>query len=126
MAGRTKSSIAAFLKLVGELSYGLPSWEPADAIAAVLDKSGYMRALEKENTPEAESRVENLRELLASAEDFEAANRGPEDEGRSLVELFLDQVALVSDLDNAEMRDDRVSLMTAHSAKGLEFPVVEF
>ncbi|MAE96238.1 MAG: hypothetical protein CL910_16420 [Deltaproteobacteria bacterium] len=122
--GRVRGKVAEFLKLVDGLQRGLPAWEPADAIAAALDQSGYMRALERENTPEAESRVENLRELLVSAEDFEAANRGPEDEGRSLVELFLDQVALVSDLDSAEMRDDRVSLMTAHSAKGLEFPVV--
>ncbi len=122
--GRVRSSVGTFLTLVNELAAGLPHWEPADAISAVLDQSGYVRALEKEATPEAENRVENLRELVASAEDFEVANRGPEDEGRSLVELFLDQVALVSDLDSAEMRDDRVSLMTAHSAKGLEFPVV--
>ncbi|MCP3983716.1 MAG: UvrD-helicase domain-containing protein [bacterium] len=122
--GRVRTKVAEFLRLVNDLAEGLPHWEPADAISAVLDKTGIVRGLEKEATPEAESRVENLRELIASAEDFEAANRGPEDEGRSLVELFLDQVALVSDLDSAEMRDDRVSLMTAHSAKGLEFPVV--
>ncbi len=122
--GRVRSKVGEFLLLVNELSGGLRAWQPADAISAVLDRSGYLRALERENTPEAESRVENLRELVASAEDFEVANQGPEDEGRSLVELFLDQVALVSDLDSAEMRDDRVSLMTAHSAKGLEFPVV--
>lgn len=123
-SGRARGKIQEFLVLVSKLSEGLSGWQPADAISAVLDRSGYMRALEKENTPEAESRVENLRELVASAEDFEAANRGPEDEGRTLVELFLDQVALVSDLDSAEMRDDRVSLMTVHSSKGLEFPVV--
>ncbi len=122
--GRVGTKVAEFLRLVKGLSEGLSLWEPADALSAVLDRSGYLRALEHENTPEAETRVENLRELVASAEDFEVANSGPEDEGRSLVELFLDQVALVSDLDSAELRDDRVSLMTAHMAKGLEFPVV--
>jgi DNA helicase-2/ATP-dependent DNA helicase PcrA len=102
----------------------IASAAPAEALARVLDRSGYLRALEREGTPEAEARVENLRELLAGAEDFEAVNAGPEEEDRSLVELFLDQVALVSDVDQAELRSDRVSLMTAHSAKGLEFPVV--
>ena len=102
---------------------GSPCGNPPTRSPRCSTAAATCAALEKENTPEAESRVENLRELLASAEDFEAANRGPEDAERSLVELFLDQVALVSDLDAAEMRDDRVSLMTVHSAKGLEFPV---
>jgi DNA helicase-2/ATP-dependent DNA helicase PcrA len=69
-------------------------------------------------------RVENLRELLAGAEDFAAANAGRPADERSAIELFLDQVALVSDLDAWESRSDRVSMMTAHNAKGLEFPVV--
>ncbi len=122
--GRAATKITAFLRLADELHQDLPRLEPADALSSVLERSGYLRALEAEDTPEAESRVENLRELVASAEDFEVVNRTPEDEGRSLVELFLDQVALISDLDGAEMSDDRVSLMTVHSAKGLEYPVV--
>jgi len=122
--GRVRGKVQAFVALAERLARELPGRHPAEAIAAALDASGYLRALEREATPEAETRIENLRELLASAEDFEGQNAGPEDSGRSLVELFLDQVALVSDLDSAELRNDRVSLMTAHSAKGLEFPVV--
>jgi DNA helicase-2/ATP-dependent DNA helicase PcrA len=107
-----------------ELRRDIPTDSPADAIARVLERSGYLRALEREGTPEAETRVENLRELLAGAEDFGQANEGAPADDRSALELFLDQVALVSDLDSAELRHDRVSLMTTHSAKGLEFPVV--
>ncbi len=123
-SGRTRTSLAAFLELMAGLAEGLPGWTPAEALSQVLERTGYLRALEREGTPEAATRIENLRELVASAEDFEAANTEPGEAPRSSIELFLDQVALVSDLDDAELRDDRVSLMTAHSAKGLEFPVV--
>jgi DNA helicase-2/ATP-dependent DNA helicase PcrA len=117
--GAVRSFVALIDSLAGELAHALP----ADAIARVLDRSGYLRALEAEGTPEAETRLENLRELLLGAEDFAAANAGESDD-RTTLEQFLDQVALVSDLDSAELRNDRVSLMTVHSAKGLEFDVV--
>jgi DNA helicase-2/ATP-dependent DNA helicase PcrA len=120
--GRTGARVQAFLELLDGLLPALRPEGPARAIALVLERTGYLHHLEQEHTPEAEGRIENLRELVAGAEDFEAANPEPGD--RSALELFLDQVALVSDLDQAEMRSDRVSLMTAHTAKGLEFPVV--
>ena len=125
-AGRAAGKIATFLDLMegfrGGLAQGLSL---DDLIARVLEGTGYVRALEKEDTPESESRIDNLRELLSSARDFHVAN---EDElasdERSELELYLDQVALISDLDAYEERTDRVSLMTVHSAKGLEFPIV--
>jgi DNA helicase-2/ATP-dependent DNA helicase PcrA len=125
-AGRAAGKIATFLDLMegfrGGLAQGLSL---DDLIARVLEGTGYVRALEKEDTPESESRIDNLRELLTSARDFHMAN---EDElasdERSELELYLDQVALISDLDAYEERTDRVSLMTVHSAKGLEFPIV--
>ncbi len=123
-AGRTRSRIGDFLRLLESLSHEVPGRTPAEALSLILDRSGYRQQLEGEGTTEAEVRLENLRELLASAEEFAVANADLESDERSLLELFLDQVALVSDLDEAEMRDERVSLMTAHSAKGLEFPVV--
>jgi DNA helicase-2/ATP-dependent DNA helicase PcrA len=123
-AGRARPKLAAFLELLDGLRREVAHLAPADAIAEALKRSGYLLALERENTPEAESRVENLRELVASAEDFSADSAEIADAARTPLERFLDQVALVSDLDSAEMRSDRVSLMTVHSAKGLEFPVV--
>jgi DNA helicase-2/ATP-dependent DNA helicase PcrA len=123
-AGRTRSRIIDFLHLLESLSQEVSGRTPAEALSAILDRSGYRGQLEAEGTAEAEIRLENLRELLAGAEEFAVANADLESDERSLLEIFLDQVALVSDLDEAELRDERVSLMTAHSAKGLEFPVV--
>jgi DNA helicase-2/ATP-dependent DNA helicase PcrA len=121
--GRAGTAVRGFVALIDSLAGELAHALPADAIARVLERTGYLRALEAEATPEAEARVENLRELLLGAEDFAAANAG-ESDARGPLEQFLDQVALVSDLDSAELRSDRVSLMTVHSAKGLEFKEV--
>jgi len=121
-ADRAAPKLRRFLELHAELARELPGRAPGDAIALVLERSGYLRKLEQEGGPEAEARGENLRELVAAAEDFGRANPG--DDGRSPLELFLDQVSLVSDLDAYDRREDRVSLMTVHTAKGLEFPVV--
>jgi len=119
---RSASKLREFLALLDELSAEVAALSPADALARLLERTGTLEYLGRQATPEAQARIENLRELLAGAEDFAAANAGEGE--RSAVELFLDQVALVSDLDAWENRSDRVSLMTAHTAKGLEFPVV--
>ena len=125
-AGRTAPKIRAFLELLDELRDGSAGAGPAELLSTALQRSGYLAHLERESTPEAEARLENLRELIAAAEDFAQQNEesAGEAEERSAVELFLDQVALVSDLDQYDDRSDRVSLMTVHSAKGLEYPVV--
>jgi len=122
--GRAGSKIAAFLKVVDGLARELPELSPADAIACVLDRSGYLRHLEQQGTTEAEGRLENLRELLAGADDFARANAALGDDERSPLELFLEEVALVADIDQHDTRADRVSMMTVHSAKGLEYPIV--
>jgi DNA helicase-2/ATP-dependent DNA helicase PcrA len=83
-----------------------------------------MKALTRQDTPEADARLDNLRELLLSAEDFHIANAELADPDRSELALYLDQVALISDVDNYDYRSDSVSLMTVHSAKGLEYKVV--
>jgi DNA helicase-2/ATP-dependent DNA helicase PcrA len=95
--------------------------KPGDAatlpelIKFLNDRSGYLRALEDEATPESFSRIENLKELANAAQDAE-------ERGESLTE-FLDHAALVSDTDSYSA-DSRVTLMTLHAAKGLEFPLV--
>ncbi len=86
-----------------------------ELIRFINDRSGYIRALEDEGTPEAFSRIENLKELANAAQDAQTR-------GETLSE-FLDHAALVSDTDKFDA-DSRVTLMTLHSAKGLEFPVV--
>ncbi|HVP28292.1 MAG TPA: UvrD-helicase domain-containing protein [Myxococcota bacterium] len=126
-AGRAGAKVRAFLELMARLREDVLPLAPAEALARVLDRTGYLESLEKQGTPEAEGRLENLRELLSGAADFAAGNAGqPAQSGdaRSLLELFLDQVALVSDLDAWTNARDRVSLMSVHMAKGLEFPFV--
>ena len=86
-----------------------------ELIKFIIDRSGYIRALEDEGTPEAISRIENLKELANAAQDAQVR-------GETLSE-FLDHAALVSDTDKYDP-DSRVTLMTLHSAKGLEFPLV--
>ena len=100
---------------------------PAAAVRAVLEEVGYLAAVEREGTVEAQGRAENLRELLSGAEEFELAalpDEGEEPGGMRLVERFLESVSLVSDTDELDDEGGAVTLMTLHNAKGLEFPVV--
>ena len=89
-----------------------------DLITSVLKESGYIDSLKTENNVEAESRIQNIGEFLTVAEEFEK-----ESADKSLNE-FLNNISLSSDTDNLEDTDDVVTLMTLHSAKGLEYPVV--
>jgi DNA helicase-2/ATP-dependent DNA helicase PcrA len=120
--------VAEFLALVEELRAFAQGAGPASLLAHVLERSGYLEALEREETVLAEGRLENLRELQSAIEEFEAANAvappGDAADGRSLLDLFLEQVTLLSEADNLERESDRVVLMTVHVAKGLEFPSV--
>lgn len=125
LVGRSTAKLADFVALHASLVHLRTGHALEDLIGEVLTKTGYQRALEQEDTPESETRLDNLRELLSSARDFHVANEDElEGEERTELELYLDQVALISDLDGYEEREDRVSLMTVHSAKGLEFPIV--
>ena len=94
------------------------SLKVSDLIKQTLSKTGYTKALELENTVEAENRIANLEEFLTVAIEFE-----DESADNSLSD-FLEGITLSSDLDNADEEVDSVTLMTLHSAKGLEFPVV--
>src|SRR5205085_12180667 len=87
----------------------------ADLLKFLIDRTGYIKALEAEDTPESYARIENLKELVNAAMDSR-------DRGESLSE-FLDHAALVSDADHYDARA-QITLMTLHSAKGLEFPLV--
>jgi DNA helicase-2/ATP-dependent DNA helicase PcrA len=84
----------------------------------IFDETGYIQKLKEEKTEEALGRIENLEEFITAAEEFD------EKAEEKTLRAFLDQVALVSDVDEYEESTDRVTLMTLHAAKGLEFPVV--
>ena len=88
------------------------------ALRAVLAETGYLERLQAESTPEAEARVENVNELLSVCEEFDATA-----EDVSLT-AFLEQIALIADVDSYAAAQDRVTLMTLHNSKGLEFPAV--
>lgn len=89
-----------------------------DLIDRVLRDTGYLEELENERTPQAQSRIDNLHELISVAQEFAKS------EEENNLENFLAHVALVSDIDDTELGEDAITLMTLHSSKGLEFPVV--
>jgi DNA helicase-2/ATP-dependent DNA helicase PcrA len=89
-----------------------------DLFAQVMEKSGYLLALRLDNSKEAQERIENLNTLISSAVDYEKENDEPTLQG------YLEETALMTDIDNYEEGADTVVMMTLHSAKGLEFPVV--
>jgi DNA helicase-2/ATP-dependent DNA helicase PcrA len=125
LAARSLASIQNFTALLTELR-GVaagPDGTPGAVLEAVLDRTGYLRELEVSRDPQDESRVDNLRELVSVAREFEEQRAGT-DEATSL-DAFLEQVSLVADADSVpDASGGVVTLMTLHTAKGLEFPVV--
>ena len=107
-----------FVELIEDLKNKKEETQISELIKMVLNKSGYTKALELENTVEAESRLQNLDELLTVAMEFE------EEFAENSLNEFLESITLSSDVDNLEESAESVTLMTLHSAKGLEFPVV--
>jgi DNA helicase II / ATP-dependent DNA helicase PcrA len=125
LAPRSLNAIRDFLSLMAELR-GVaagPDGTPSAVLEAVLDKTGYLRELEASRDPQDEGRVDNLRELVSVAREFEEQRAGT-GELASLDE-FLEQVSLVADADSVpDHSGGVVTLMTLHTAKGLEFPAV--
>jgi DNA helicase-2/ATP-dependent DNA helicase PcrA len=119
---RSAAAIKDFVAMLDELRVLAATARPAEVMEAALTKSGLLAELESSDDPQDESRVENLRELVTVSREFEEAN--PE----GTLADFLEQVALVADADSIPTGDDEyggvVTLMTLHTAKGLEFPVV--
>jgi len=116
--GKARTGLEDFATTVRRLASQRGELSTPAFIDLVLQASGYRKALEQDRSPEAEGRIENLEELIAASEDFLVSG------GETTVEAFLDSVALMSDVDELKDAEARVTLMTLHSAKGLEFPVV--
>jgi DNA helicase-2/ATP-dependent DNA helicase PcrA len=116
---RAASSLAAFRDLIVTLTDIARSEPVSIAIGKMLDRSGYLQDLREDRTEDAESRIENLAELVSAAREYESRETEPSLTG------FVDRLSLLSDADEeAGTSDARVWMMTLHSAKGLEFPVV--
>ena len=115
---KTKEKLKKFAELILNFKTAVSKYDLKEFIALVIEKSGYLRELTEEKTPENEARIDNLQELVNVAGEFE-----PEEMDNTLGE-FLSQVALVSDIDGLENISNNVTLMTLHAAKGLEFPMV--
>ena len=122
LPARAKNSIHAFVKIVEYLTAKRDTQSVSALIQNVLDTTGYLEDLKKDRTPEAESRVENVGELLSVAKEFEQQQGG--EDGNPSLSAFLENVSLVSDIDSLEDTANSVTMMTLHAAKGLEFPVV--
>ena len=115
---RVFSNTREFINIIEELKCKKDDMKLSDLIKDTLNQTGYTRALELENTVEAETRIQNLDEFLTVAIEFEDESADP------TLSEFLEGITLSSDLDNMEEAEEAVTLMTLHSAKGLEFPVV--
>ena len=110
ISGPAKKGLANFTELLRQLSNRV-SDGPAELLQLALERSGYIEELRDERSIEAEGRLENLAELIGSAEQYETCHE------------FLEQVSLVSPTDELDDQSE-VTLMTLHTAKGLEFPIV--
>ncbi len=115
---RVKANSDEFINLIEELRIKQNELSISELIKETLNKSGYTKALELENSVEAESRIQNLEEFLTVAIEFE------EEFADNTLGEFLENITLSSDIDNVEDAENSVTLMTLHSAKGLEFPTV--
>ena len=110
-----KNKVSAFAELIASFN---PNDPPARTAEDLLDRSDYLRTLRSEGSIEAQSREENLQELIAAVAEYEESEPEPTLAG------FLEKITLASDIDSMEDKSDVVTMMTLHSAKGLEFPIV--
>ena len=115
---RVFSNSRDFIEQIEYLKSKKDELKISDLIKETLNKTGYTKALENENSVEAETRIENLEEFLTVAIEFE------EESADNTLAEFLENITLSSDIDGMEDQDNSITLMTLHSAKGLEFPVV--
>ena len=118
LSGKASRGMNEFLEIIREYSEEKENLRVSDIYEGLLIKSGYLKALEDQGTAEADGRIENLMEFKSVIYEFE--NR----DSKLELDEFLEKLALLSDVDNHDSEANAVTLMTMHSAKGLEFPYV--
>lgn len=116
--GRAASKVEPFVTFIQTLRSKLEYLSPSELLKDIIENTGYVEELRAEGTEEAEARIENIDELITKVVTYEEENEEPTLSG------FLEEVALVADIDSVDGGDNQVLLMTLHSAKGLEFPYV--
>ncbi len=145
MGPKVRTAVEAFTGMIGDLRAEQENLTLTDIYDNVLNRSGYLKALEDAGTVEAEGRIENIMEFKSVIAEFEKGlsdgsvaamqeemkrerlellGEGFEADSQTELSAFLEQITLMSDIDNHDEDEDAVVLMTLHSAKGLEFPVV--
>ena len=124
IAGRAANSIIQFVEMIVKWQKELENIPASEIVQGILDDSGYVADLKSKKTDEAEDRLENVKELLNAVLQYEEETSGSDSPEVSKLQDFLSNAALSSDLDDVKEGEERVSLMTLHAAKGLEFPVV--
>lgn len=118
LTDRLKTLANKFFEPLKDIFVNVDNYQIVDLINELLDKTGYLRNLEKSHLVEDRARIDNINEFISSAADYQEAN--PEDTLRD----YLENLSLLSEIDKTENSNESVSLMTMHQAKGLEFPVV--
>ncbi len=116
--GRSAAKIESFVTLIQTLRSKQEFYSVKELLEDIAEQTGYIKDLEAEGTDEAKERIENITELVSKASSYDETAEEPSLSG------FLEDIALVADIDSVQEGEDRVLLMTLHSAKGLEFPQV--
>src|SRR5699024_6257425 len=116
--GRSAAKIQPFVTFIQSLRSKVDYLSPSALLEDIIEETGYVDELKAEGTEEAESRIENINELITKIVSYEEENEDPTLSG------FLEEVALIADIDTVEGDNNQVLLMARHSAKGLEFPYV--
>ncbi len=116
--GRSVSKLNSFVTLIQTLRSKQEFYSVKELLEDIAEQTGYIKELEEEGTEEAKERIENINELISRTSVYDETAEEPSLSG------FLEEIALVADIDSAREGEDRVLLMTLHSAKGLEFPQV--
>ncbi len=112
---RAATRLSEFCKTICELSEAAETLSLSELVEEMLDKTGYRAALQADTAPESADRLMNVEEFVNTVKQYELENDEP------TLSAFLEEIALVSDIDSMDETDDKVTLMTVHSAKGLEF-----